>query len=151
RPDFADAHDLLSRTLEHLGDDAGAQEHAEEANDLDSERFPLPLETSDEEFDRMVERSLEELPAPVRKHLEEFPVLVQPLPAPALLGSEDPPLPPDILGLFVGRDLMSRTSQDLPSGPGAIYLFRRHLLRACRTPEEIAKEIRNTVQHQVGH
>ena len=34
RPDFADAHDLMSRTLEHLGDDAGAQEHAEEANDL---------------------------------------------------------------------------------------------------------------------
>jgi len=151
RPDFADAHDLLSRTLEHLGDDAGAQEHAEEANDLDSERFPLPLETSDEEFDRMVERSLEELPAPVRKHLEEFPVLVQRLPAPALLGSEDPPLPPDILGLFVGRDLMSRTSQDLPSGPGAIYLFRRNLLRACRTREEIAKEIRITVQHEVGH
>ena len=58
---------------------------------------------------------------------------------------------PDLLGLFVGRDLMSRTHQDLPAGHGAIYLFRRNLLRFCRTPEELAREVRVTVQHEVGH
>jgi len=151
RPEFADAHDLLSRTLEHLEDEAGAADHAEEACRLDPGRFPPPLEMDDAEFDRLVEQSLEELPPPVRKHLDEFPVMVEPLPSPAFLTSENPPLPPDILGLFVGRDLMNRTSHDPPSGPGAIYLFRKNLLRACRTPEEIAKEVRITVQHEVGH
>ena len=74
--------------------------------ELDSERFPLPLAITDAEFDQLVERSLAELPEPVRKHLEELPVMVEPLPTAAILGSESPPLPPDILGLFVGRDQM---------------------------------------------
>jgi predicted Zn-dependent protease with MMP-like domain len=32
-----------------------------------------------------------------------------------------------------------------------IYLFRRNLLRSCRSQEELAKEIRITVLHEVGH
>ena len=72
----------MSRTLEHLGDEAGAREHAEEAACLDDERFPIPLEMTDEEFDQLVERSLAELPEPVRKHLEELPVIVERLPSP---------------------------------------------------------------------
>ncbi len=151
RPEFADAHDLLSRTLEHLGDAGGAAEHAEEAHDLDPENFPPALEYTDAEFDQLVEDSLAELPPQVRKHLDEFPVLVQPLPLLDVLTSENPPLPPDILGLFVGRDLMSRTTQDVASGPGAIYLFRRNLLRVCHSREELQKEVRVTVQHEVGH
>ena len=47
RPEFADAHDLMSRALEHLGDDSGAAEHAELASELESERFPMPLEMSE--------------------------------------------------------------------------------------------------------
>ena len=151
RPDFADAHDLLSRTLEYRGDAAGAATHAEAAHDLDSENFPLPFAMSDADFDRIVERCIAELPEPVRKHLDELPVVVLPLPAPEILASEDPPLPPDLLGLFVGRDLMSRTTSDLPTGPGVIYLFRRNLCRMCHTEEELAKEVRVTVQHEVGH
>ena len=151
RPEFPDAHDLMSRALEHCGDDAGAADHAEEAAELDSERFPLPLAITDVEFDQLVEKSLAELPEPVRKHLEELPVMIEPLPTAAILGSESPPLPPDILGLFVGRDLMNRTSLDVPTTPGAIYLFRKNLLRFCHTPEELEKEVRVTVQHEVGH
>ena len=151
RPEFPDAHDLMSRTLEHRGDYAGAAEHATAAAELDSERFPLPLEMSDTDFDQLVERSLAELPEPIRKHLEELPVLIERLPTAAILGSENPPLPPDVLGLFVGRDLMSRTSLDVATSPGAIYLFRRNLLRFCHTLEELQKEVRVTVQHEVGH
>ena len=151
RPEFADAHDLMSRTLEHLGDAAGAAEHAEEAHDLDSENFPMPLEFTDAEFDQLVQDGIAELPEPVRRHLDEFPVVVEPLPLLEILTSEHPPLPPDILGLFVGRDLMSRTSHDVAAGPGAIYLFRRNLLRVCHTKEELQKEVRVTVQHEVGH
>ena len=151
RHDFADAHDLLSRALEYLGEDDTALEHAAEAADLEPDLYPLPLEMTDAEFDELVEQSLKELPPPVRKHLAEFPVMVEPLPDPGVMKEDSPHLQPDLLGLFIGRDLMSRTHQDLPTAHGAIYLFRRNLLRFCRTPETLAREIRITVQHEIGH
>jgi predicted Zn-dependent protease with MMP-like domain len=150
-PDFPEAHDLMSRVLEHLGDDAAAAEHAAEAQRLDPESFTSPLVVPDDEFDALVERSIRELPARVRKELDEVPVLVLPLPPRELLTAEPPPLPPDILGLFVGTHLLERAHNDPPSLPGAIYLFRRNLLRSCADLDELAKEIRITVQHEVGH
>jgi predicted Zn-dependent protease with MMP-like domain len=150
-PEMAETHDLLSRVLEHLGDDEGARRHSEEANQIDDDAYPLPLDVSDEEFDMVVESSLTELPERVKKPLEEIPVLVETLPDRAMLTAEDPPLAPDLLGLFRGRDLMTRRHDDMPAGPGAIYLFRRNLLRACHDREELAREIRITVQHEVGH
>jgi len=151
RPDLAEAHDLLSRIFEHLGNEREATAHSEEAGRLDPETFPPALALSDEEFDAIVERCVKELPERVLKELGEVPVLVQPLPTLEMLGSEDHPLPPDILGLFVGRHLLERAHTDVPGLPGNIYLFRRNLLRACTTPEELEREIRITVQHEVGH
>jgi predicted Zn-dependent protease with MMP-like domain len=151
RNDAPETHDLLARTLELLGNDQRADEHFELAHELDPEAHPLPLDVDDDEFDRLVEQSLEELPAEVRRHLDEIPVMVEALPQPRILCAERPPLAPDILGLFVGRHLMDRTHDQLPDAPGAIYLFRRNLLRACADREELAKEIRITVQHEVGH
>ena len=151
RPDSANSHDLLGRILDHLGDEPGAREHREEAGALDPEAFPAPLEVPDGEFDRLVEKSLTELPPRVREHLSELPVVVEPLPRVEILTSEQPPLSPDILGLFVGRDLLERRHDDLPGGPGAIFLFRKNLLRVCRDHKELENEVRITVQHEVGH
>jgi len=151
RPDLAEALDLMSRASEHLGEFGAAADFAEQANVLDPERFPEPLEMDDAAFDTMVEHSLAELPEVVKQRVQEIPVVVEPLPDPAILTSEHPPLSPDLLGLFVGRDLMSRTTQDLPSAPGAIYLFRRNLLRFCPNLEDLEREVRITVQHEVGH
>ncbi|MEO5879602.1 MAG: metallopeptidase family protein [Candidatus Eisenbacteria bacterium] len=151
RPEHAEAHDLLSRVLELLGDAAGSAEHAEEARLLDPEVFHAPLAISDEDFDAVVERCVRELPERVRKELGDVPVVVQPLPTRELLAGEDRTLPPDLLGLFVGRPLMERSHADVPGLPGSIYLFRRNLLRACADRDELEREIRITVQHEVGH
>lgn len=150
-PDLAESHDLLARVHEHLGHEEEARRHADAAESLDPESFPPPLAVDDAAFDRVVEQSLRALPAEVAKHLEELPVIVEPLPARALLTADEPPLSPDLLGLFVGRHLMERQHDDVPGAPGAIYLFRRNLLRVCADEEELAREIRITVQHEVGH
>lgn len=150
-PELAESHDLLARVFEFLNDAANATDHAEAAAAIDPEVFAPPLAIDDEEFDALVEQSLLELPARVREHLNELPVLVEPLPSPAILTADRPPLSPDILGLFVGRHLMERTHDELPGSPGAIFLFRRNLLRVCADREELAREIRITVQHEVGH
>jgi predicted Zn-dependent protease with MMP-like domain len=151
RPGMAEAHDLLSRIHDHLGNAERAREHAAEAQTIDPEEFPPPLEIGDEEFDRLVEASIADLPNEVKKHLEELPVIVEPLPRRELLTAEHPPLTPDLLGLFVGRHLLGRSHSDVPGSPGAIYLFRRNLLRSSADRDELAKEIRTTVQHEVGH
>ena len=118
RPELPEAHDLLSRTLEHLGDGAGAAEHAAEAAELDAERFPLPLEIERRRVrparraePRRASRARPQASRGAAGHRRA-------LAAPAFLGPESPPLPPDILGLFVGRDLMSRTSHDVATSPG---------------------------------
>jgi predicted Zn-dependent protease with MMP-like domain len=150
-PDSPESHALLAKALELLGDDESAEEHFRLACELDPDRFPMPLDVSDAEFDSLVESSLLELPPEVRKHLEELPVVVEPGPDVEILRSEKPPISPDVLGLFVGRHLLERTTSDLPGAPGAIYLFRRNLLRACADREELAREVKTTVQHEVGH
>jgi predicted Zn-dependent protease with MMP-like domain len=91
------------------------------------------------------------LPGPIRKKLDEVPVLVEDLPTREVLTAEVPPLTPDLLGLFVGRHLLERSHLDVPGAPGAIYLFRRNLLRACLDRDELKREVRTTVRHEVGH
>lgn len=151
RPHMAEVHGVLAKIHDFLGDEARSAEHAATARELDPEDFPLPMEMNDETFDGLVEASLLELPPRVREHLEEIPVLVEPMPSRDVLVSERPPLPPDILGLFVGRHLMGRQHDDLPGSPGAIYLFRKNLLRMCTDRDDLAREVRVTVQHEVGH
>ena len=150
-PDYGFAWDLLARIKEHLGDADGAAKAAATAQAIDPEAFPAPLDVPREEFDKLVEKAVAELPKPIKDKLEEMPVLVQDLPTREMLCDEDPPLTPDLLGLFVGRHIFARSSAESPDAPGAIYLFRRNLLRACTDVEELTHEVRITVQHEVGH
>ena len=147
-PDMAAAWDLVSRTLEHLGQHEEAERAADEAHEIAPDDFPRPLVVSDEEFDAIVKRSLRELSKPVRDKLRDIAVLVEPLPSRAVLTAEEPPLSPDVLGLFVGNHIFSEA---VSPDPGAIFLYRRNLLRACADDEELAREVRITVQHEVGH
>jgi len=151
RPEMPESHALLSRIADFVGDREAAREHARMAFELDPEGFPLPLDVGDDDFDRLVEASLGELPERVRERLDEIPLVVDPMPAREILIAEHPPFPPDILGLFVGRHLLARSHSDLPESPGTIHLFRRNLLRVCQDREELAREVRVTVQHEVGH
>ena len=150
-PGDAAAHDLLSRSRDHLGDAEGSAEASEVAAELDPENYPEPLEMSDGEFDSLVERAITDLPEKIRDKLDELPVLVQPLPSTDMLTEADPPLSPDLLGLFVGRHIFAQSPSAVPGAPGAIFLFRKNLLRACSDADELAREVRVTVQHEVGH
>ena len=99
---------------------------------------------SNEDFDALVEKSLAELPKPIAKKLQEFPVVVQDLPAREMLTAQEPPLTPDLLGLFAGRHIFARSSTEAPDAPGAIYLFRRNVsLVCCCVKRRRAQQVRN--------
>jgi predicted Zn-dependent protease with MMP-like domain len=164
-PDLAEAHELLARIYEYLGQPEHALEHSAEARAIDPAAFPQPLEIPDQDFQSLVEESqarvdaffkerLKQVPGHMHRRISEAldtPILVVELPWREILTAEDPPLPPDLLGLFVGRSLLERTHLDLPGVPEAIYLFRRNLLRGCVDREELAREVRTTVRHEMGH
>lgn len=149
--DLAEAHDLLARIAEHLGRQEEAREHTAAARTIDPEAFPGPLEMPERDFAALVEESLRDLSPPFRRKLGEVPLIVDDLPRREILTAEDPPLPPDLLGLFVGRSLLERSHLDLPGVPEAIYLFRRNLLRFCADRDELKREVAITVRHEVGH
>ena len=62
------------------------------------------------------------------------------------LVATDPPLSPGILGLF--RPPPESTSANLRP---TILLYRRNLSRAAHNDDELRREVRDTLMHEVGH
>ena len=151
-PTMADAHYTLGLCLEREGQAAEADEAFARAAELDGERFHKPQRLPREDFDRAVEEGIAQLPEYFRKYLEDVPVLVEDLPSLDLLYEFDPPLDPELLGLFVGTPLPERSLLDTtPREPSRIFLFRRNIERLSETRERLIEEIRITLLHEVGH
>lgn len=148
-PAYADAHYLLGLALEHNGDLEGADRQFEQAIRIDPQQFPRPFRLTRDAFDRLVDRARQALPADFARHLDSIGLLVEDLPSMALLTEEEPPLPPELLGLFSGVPL----GEPVASGtlPPRIYLFRRNLERQCTDGEQLTEQIRVTLFHELGH
>ena len=94
-------------------------------------------------FQQTIQRTLEELPDAFREHLENVEVIVE--------GewADDPGL----YGLYDGVPLTERAtgSTDM-CGPDRVYVFRRPLTEDFGDdPRTLAREIRVTLLHELGH
>jgi predicted Zn-dependent protease with MMP-like domain len=150
-PTLADTHHLRGLLAEREGKEDEAEESFAEARRLDPERYPLPVEMDEDEFLAIAREAVADLDEEIREVLEETAFFVQPFPSAELLAGADPPLDPQILGLFQGRNLLDQSVHDSGSLPNTMYLFHRNLERASSTREELEEEIRITVLHEVGH
>ena len=56
-----------------------------------------------------------------------------------------------LFGLYEGVPLTRRGSDYHLVPPDRITIFRGPLERACRSPQSIAREVRITVMHELGH
>jgi predicted Zn-dependent protease with MMP-like domain len=151
-PSSSDAHHALALVLERRGELEGAEECFSRAAALDPDRFPPPLRLNDDEFERHVLRAREKLAEEFRRHLDEVVVSVEPLPGDELLHDEDPPMDPELFGLFVGVQLTQRSTFS-PGGelPPRILLFKRNLERWFPDPDELVRQIAVTLYHELGH
>lgn len=150
-PELADAHQLDGLLAERDGDDDRALVSFAEARRLDPERFPEPYRMGEDEFLHVAQQVVDDLDPEIRRTLEGAPFFVQPFPAEELLTSDDPPLDPQLLGLFVGRSLLDQSVQDSGALPNTLYLFQNNLERAVSSRRELEEEIRITVLHEIGH
>ena len=91
-------------------------------------------------FELMVERALQKLPKNFRQRLRNVAVVVE-------MESPDP----DLLGLYEGRPLTERTSQDSFSMPDRITIFQRPHEQMTRNPRQLQKLVDETVWHEVAH
>lgn len=88
----------------------------------------------------MVERALEKLPSNFRQRLRNVAVVVE-------MQSPDP----DLLGLYEGRPLTERSSQDSFSMPDRITIFQRPHEQMTRNLRQLQKLVDETVWHEVAH
>ncbi len=100
-------------------------------------------------FERLVERALDDVPPDVAAMLDNVEVVVEDEPTPAQLdrggGGET------LFGLYEGVPLTERGGGYSLVLPDKVTIFRGPLERACRSPAEIAREVRITVAHELGH
>jgi predicted Zn-dependent protease with MMP-like domain len=149
------AHRHLGLVLERQGKRVEADRQLAEATRLDPKGIPPAVLLPPEEFRAEVAAAVAALPADMRHDLRDVPVQMEDLPALADLTANDPPLSPQILGLFRGPPLQ----EDCEPGPDggmespcrSVVLYRRNLGRAVRTREELVEQIRVTLLHEVGH
>ncbi len=83
------------------------------------------------DFEEAVRRSLDALPPHLAARLENVAVVVE----------EENPDDPSLFGLF----------HEEPYMPAKISIYRRPLERSFPDPEELEREIRITVLHELGH
>ena len=112
-----------------------------------------------EKFVKLVEEALATLPARFRKRIRNVAVLVENLPAEQMSrrGSRNAGIIDSddaenlVLGIFEGVPTTEKSVFDLSAGPDRIVLYQKNIEAVCSNEDEIRKEIRLTVIHELGH
>ena len=91
-------------------------------------------------FDDHVRAALDELPPNLASALQNVAVVVE----------DEHPDDPDLFGLYEGVPLPER-GDDAGLMPDRITIYRRPLQEEFPDPDELEREIRITVLHELGH
>ena len=105
------------------------------------------------EFRRLVDEALDALPARFAEMVRNVVVSVEEEPTEEDLEALEPAADgtrEELLGIYRGVALTERGVED-PVLPDEIAIFRGPILRTTRTRGEAAREIRETVVHELGH
>lgn len=140
------AEHYLGLIAERAGDEAGAQAHFARAQALDADAFRASLPAPKPLFAQLVQEEVQRLPPEARAGLSRSQLALEDLPEVSDLVATDPPLSPGILGLF-----RPPSEGAPPDARPSIILYRKNLARAARSQDELRREVRDTLLHEVGH
>jgi predicted Zn-dependent protease with MMP-like domain len=111
----------------------------------------MPVRVTLQRFEEIALAAIRGLPAEFRQHAEECAISIEPRPSPEVLEKLDIPEGEQLFGYYEGVALVDRHLDDLPGPPPRIILYHRPLMAACDSEEELEREIRTTVLHEIGH
>ena len=140
------AEHYLGLIAERAQDDASAAAHFARAQKLDPDAFKAAAAAPTSIFQKIVQEEMDKLPPDIKRGLSHANFAVEDLPQVGDLVATDPPLSPGILGLF--RPPAEAAS---PEARPTILLYRRNLARAAHSDDELHREVRDTLMHEVGH
>lgn len=95
---------------------------------------------SPEEFERLVADALDGIPDELGRLMNNVAVVV-----------EDEAPEPGLMGYYHGVPLTERGEWYAGFLPDRISIYRDEICRVCSSPEEVAREVRTTVVHEVAH
>ena len=104
-----------------------------------------------DDFEGLVEEAIAGLPAEFRRHMENVMVEVERRPSRRLLDEQEVPPGETLLGFYDGVPLTDKSVEDIAEMPERILIFKEPIESCCRTREEIVREVRRTVLHEIGH
>ena len=145
------AYERLALCHDLLGEETEADRAMASAHASDPDGRPAPPRLSPESFEALVVRASEELPPEIAAAFEHVAVVIDPVPGVGAVVGDGRETPPDLLGLFVGTSLVEGAGSASAEMPPTVYLFQRNLERVSRSEEELCREVRTTLFHELGH
>jgi predicted Zn-dependent protease with MMP-like domain len=105
-----------------------------------------------EAFDALVRQAIDGVPSEYRRLLNNVAIVVEETPSQDVLDELGLESEDELLGLYSGISL-EQDSFFSAGGqlPARISIYRRPILRLCRSAEEVVQEVRDTVVHEIGH
>lgn len=95
-------------------------------------------------FEKLVEQELAKLPRVFRERLTNVAIIVE----------DAPPREPErdglLLGLFHGIPRIEK-SVFFSAPPDRIFLYQKNIEAVCSSDEEVRRQVRATLLHEVGH
>jgi predicted Zn-dependent protease with MMP-like domain len=106
---------------------------------------------SPREFEELVEDAVLGLPEAFARRLENIEIIVEEEPDPETLERMKLERGRVLLGLYHGVPRTKRHEGAPPLYPDRISIYRRPILAVCRTADEVRRQVRETVIHEIGH
>jgi len=106
------------------------------------------------DFDALVTEAVRSLPKEFRRRLDNVAIEVQEEPSAEALDAAglEPDQSDELLGLYWGRSIQGGSFFDTGGQlPDRVYIYRGPILRLCGTEEDVIREVRETVAHEIGH
>jgi predicted Zn-dependent protease with MMP-like domain len=102
-------------------------------------------------FEELVAQAVDQLPEDFARLLDNVAIVVEEEPSAEELAAVGlDPERDELLGLYRGVPQTERDSL-YDSLPDCVVVYRQPILRSAATPQEIIREIRQTVLHELGH
>jgi predicted Zn-dependent protease with MMP-like domain len=102
-------------------------------------------------FEKVLRQAIDDLPDLFREAIRNVAIVVEEWPPDWLLEELDIPPEQTLYGFYHGIPLPDRSVQDSGNLPDKISVYRGPLMDDFRDSEELARQIRTTLLHEIGH
>jgi predicted Zn-dependent protease with MMP-like domain len=102
-------------------------------------------------FSDLVGVALEEVPEQFERFLEEVRVEIVDRPSSEQLHLARVKQNGLLLGLYQGHPRTQRSVWDSGTFPDVIFIFQESIEEVCRSEQELVRQVRTTVLHEIGH